>query len=148
MRLQSNQASCGAATLYNVCCALGMTGVGLDECEKLCGTTAIDGTSVKQLLKAANSLGLDYAEIKEGRADVAHLRLTAELGEGRPGALAVDGDSHWAAVVGMLGDKRLIADSADNELVISLEANELLSRWYNNGSGRTKFYAAVFWRKE
>lgn len=43
--------------------------------------------------------------------------------------LLVDANSHWVAAVGRLGDRILVADSADNDLVLSYSAEQLVDRW-------------------
>lgn len=141
MRFQSSQASCGPTALYNAGCALGKK-LSLEECEKACGTTATDGTPIRQLRRGAEKLGLKVMfEIRESRGDVATMLLEHVLNQGRAAVVAVDGDSHWVAAVGMNGSRFLIADSADNELVVSLWDAELGDRW--KGAGRKGFYALV-----
>lgn len=128
--------------MYNAGCALGRT-VSLDDCERACAVSATDGTDTKNLLKGLKSLGFKVvAEIKEGRADVALLRLLASLQEGHAAILAVDSDTHWVAAVGRLGSRVFVADSAESELVLSYTAEHLALRWKHNQS-RTKFYGVV-----
>ena len=70
--------------------------------------------------------------LREGKSDVALLKLEHALRHGRPAVIAwsseVPGD-HWVAVVGVLGERYLVADSANSELVISYEVNELEAKW-------------------
>ncbi len=142
MRLQSSQSNCGPAAAYNAACALGLA-LSLEACEKACGTTATDGTPIKNLKAGLAKLGLKLqGEIKESKDDVALLRLDRALAQGHAVLLVVDGDSHWAAAVGALGDRSLIADSAENEMVLSLSAGELAQRWMTPGM-RKGFYGVA-----
>jgi hypothetical protein len=75
---------------------------------------------------------------------VALLRLNQALRDGAALILAVDGDSHWVAIVGALADRYIMADSADNELVLSLSEGELAQRWQTPGA-RRGFYALALY---
>lgn len=128
MRLQDSQANCGPASLSNALAALGQPRTQ-DECAELCKTNATDGTPTKRLLAAVKGLGLRGIVIKEKRAEVALLKLDHWLQRGRPAILCVDNDSHWVAAIGVLNDRILVADSADNELVLSYDRTALVERW-------------------
>lgn len=144
MRLQSSQANCGAAAVLNAACALGRTNVSLEECERVCKTSASEGTSIRNLISGAKTTGLSLAcEIKEAKEYVALLLLAHWVTVGGAVCVTVDEDSHWATVIGRVGARYLVADSADSELVLSLSSKELLERW-DSGIGRTRFYGAVF----
>lgn len=140
MRFQTNQSTCGPTALFNALVALGVER-SLDECEHLCGTTT-EGTDGPALVRGAAKIpGLTPVPLRESRPDVAVLRLVAALRAGRPVVLAVDSDEHWVAAVGLLGERVLVADSADNELVQSLPLSQLLERW--RGTGRRPFYGVI-----
>jgi len=142
MRMQSSQANCGPTALFNAGCALGRK-VSLEECEKVCRTSATKGTSPLQLGRGARSLGFTVEnEIREARSDISAMFLRGLVMRGMVPIIAVDADSHWAAVVGVLGGRYLVADSAENELVLSYSEGELLQRWQNPGA-RKGFYALV-----
>ncbi len=81
-------------------------------------------------------------EIKESKAYVALLLLDRWILVGGVACVTVDEDSHWVAVVGKVGARYLVADSAESELVLSLSAEELVERW-DSGTGRQRFYGAV-----
>lgn len=141
MRLQSSQASCGAAAVHNALCALGRE-PSLEACEKACRVDATDGTSPKRLVAGVKAMGGEVvAEIKERESDVGLLRLDKATTMGLVGILVVDADSHWVTVVGRLGDRYLVADSADSELIRSLSAKDLVERW--KGEGRKPYYAVL-----
>lgn len=142
MRMQSSQAACGPTALYNAGCALGRK-ASLEECEKACRTSATKGTSALQLGRGARTLGFTVeCEVKEARSDVAAMYLKGLVDRGTVPIIAVDADSHWAAVVGRLGNRYLVADSAENELVLSYSEGELLQRW-NTPNVRKGYYAMV-----
>lgn len=140
MRMQDTAANCGPASLSNALKAYGMDR-SQAECEAACGTTATDGTSHKQLIKGAKSFGCDTSLVKATSWEFAWLQLDHYLREqGRPVLLCVDNASHWVTAIGKLGHRVLIADPADNELVLSLQANQLKARWVN---GKTFYGIAI-----
>lgn len=143
MRMQSSQANCGSTSVYNAAHTLGRTVITLEECEKACGVTATEGTSTKKLIAGAKAVGLKVLdEIKEIRDDVALLLLESWIRRGAVPIIAVDSDSHWATVIGSCGQRYLVADSSDSELVLSYSSGELLQRW-NNPESKKHYYAAI-----
>lgn len=138
MRMQSSQANCGAAALSNALQALGVTR-SQEECETLCRTSATEGTSARNLVRAAQAVGCRGVVVREKRAEVAILMLRHWVGLGRPMILCVDAGSHWVATVGAIGDRLLVADAADNELVVSCDSAEMVD-WWAAPSG---FYGVV-----
>jgi ABC-type bacteriocin/lantibiotic exporter with double-glycine peptidase domain len=142
-RFQSYRADCGPSALSNALDALGIRR-SHDELVTLCGTTA-DGTTPLQLKRAITALreSCDLAgpgEMKDTHADIALLRLGAVLADGRPSILLVDNWEHWVAVVGRLGHRFLVADSADLRQSISYKPDELALRWLHSGVTRNGFY--------
>lgn len=129
MRLQDSQANCGPVSLRNALSALGLRR-STEELETLCRTNATEGTTARNLTRAATTIeGLSPRRIEETRRDVALLVLRHALACGRPVVLLVDNWSHYVAAVGTLGERYLVADSADAELVVSLAVDELAGRW-------------------
>lgn len=116
----------------NALAALGISR-SAEELEKLCGTTATAGTPTKSILRAAGKIdGCRPVLLRERRRDIALMRLANALRIGRSVVLSwrtdVPGD-HWVAAIGLLGERYQIADSADNELVMSFAVDELEERW-------------------
>lgn len=133
MRMQSSQSTCGPTALHNSLLALGIQR-GLDELEIMCGCTATDGTSTKKLMRAAAKIeGCRPVLIRDRKPDIAALRLRFALQSGRPVVLVWGDGSHWVAAVGMLGEKVLVADSAESELVLSMEIEEVMEGWVDSG---------------
>lgn len=141
MRLQDSQANCGPVAMRNALAAIG-TERSTEECEKLCKTDATNGTRAVNLARAIQSVLGCATVISERQPDVALLRLEKMLRGGHATVLLVDAWDHYVAAVGMLGERFLIADSADNELVISLDPGKLLERWGNVGA-RYPYWAVV-----
>jgi hypothetical protein len=59
---------------------------------------------------------------------------------GRPSVLVVDLDEHYVALVGSLGDRFIVIDSAENQLVFHYSQNELMARWKSQNES---YYAIV-----
>lgn len=136
MRMQDSAANCGPTALHNALLAIGVVR-SVQELEVLCSTSATNGTPVRSLKRALSKIeGVTAVEIKERRRDVAALKLRHSIHSGRPVILlwtsASPGD-HWVAAIGLLGDKYLICDSADLELVISLGIESVCTRWECDG---------------
>lgn len=141
MRMQDSQAGCGPASMSNALSAMGIRRT-IPECEALCKTTGTAGTSPKRLFKACHTVeGVSPGLLMEIRPEVALLRLEGSLRRGRSMLLCVDKYDHWIAAIGMLGERVLVADPADNDLVLSLQPGELLERWA--GDGKFRFYGII-----
>lgn len=136
MRMQDSQANCGAYAVKNALAALGIERTA-SELEAACKTSATHGTSSRNIVKALSKIeGCDPLLIKEKRLVVARLLLNDALRRGRPVVIAWNSEEpgdHWVAVVGLLGDRYLVADSADNELVVSGDDLWLADHWGANG---------------
>ena len=135
MRLQDNQANCGPAAMKNALQALGIERT-LPELEAACKTSATNGTPTNNIIRAAKKIeGCKPIKILETRAGVALIQLRFALQSGRPVLLSwcssTPGD-HWVAAVGLLGERYLVADAADSELVLSLTVEELEGKWRDN----------------
>lgn len=142
MRFQSTAANCGPAAVRNALMALGIAR-SEEEIETLTGTTAADGTGPKGILRALHAiLPTPPGQINETREDVAILKLLAALNAGHPVVCCVDQDEHWVSAVGTLGGNiLLVADSADNELILSYSPTNFLARWA--GPTRKPYYGVV-----
>lgn len=137
MRMQDSAANCGPTALHNALLAIGVVR-SVQELEVLCGTSATNGTPVRSLKRALSKIeGVLPVEIKERRRDIAALKLRHSLTGGRPVVLLwtslVPGD-HWVTAVGLLGDRYLICDPGDLELVTSVEIDSVCSKWECDGS--------------
>jgi ABC-type bacteriocin/lantibiotic exporter with double-glycine peptidase domain len=138
MRLQDTQANCGPASLSNALQAVGVIR-SQGECEQLCKTTGVAGTTSKNIIAAVKAVGRNPLVIDEKRAETAALFLDHWLRSGRPAVLCVDDWTHWVAAIGVLGDRVLVADPADNELVIVLSRARLVERW----GCKNRYYGVV-----
>ena len=126
--MQDSAANCGPASLSNALQALGIIRTQA-ECEQLCKTTAAAGTTYAGLQRGIKAVGRYPVAVNERRYDVARLRLRDALTWGQAAVLCVDNNEHWVAAIGLCGHRVLIADPADNELVVSLATDELKVRW-------------------
>lgn len=136
--MQDTAANCGPASLSNALQAVGVIR-SQAECETLCRTSGTDGTSIKGLQSGIKAVGRYPVALNERRYDVARLRLRDALVWGQAAVLCVDQNEHWVAAVGLIGHRILIADPADNELVLSLAIDELKARW---GHGN-RYYGVI-----
>jgi ABC-type bacteriocin/lantibiotic exporter with double-glycine peptidase domain len=126
--MQDTAANCGPASLSNALQAIGVIRTQA-ECEQLCRTSGTEGTNTRGLQAAIKAVGRSPRILNERRADVAWAFLCIALVAGRAAVLCVDKGEHWVAVIGVVGDRVLVADPADNELVLSLSSDQLCVRW-------------------
>lgn len=139
MRYQSNRASCGPAALHNALAALGITR-SEDELVQLCKQTP-DGTSSRNIAKAIQSISTTEQPLRgqtfgfkgANEALVSIWYYVSYLG--RPCILAVDGWEHWVTIIGHLGTRFGVADSANNALVLYYSPDELTTRWEGPNGG-------------
>jgi len=143
LRFQRNFASCGTAALANALEALGIRRTE-DELAPLCDSN-VEGTSPKGILKAIKAISTtelplrgDSLKTSEPLAWV--LVQWYLVNEGRPMILCVDEDDHWVAVVGSLGDRVVVIDGAETDLVLFYDKDGLIERW-RASDGR--FYAVI-----
>lgn len=137
MRLQDSKANCGPTALANALEALGHRR-SVAELEVLCRTSATDGTSPRNLVRAVGQLKEscdlpDPTTILVRSAPAALGLLRHALLGGRSLVLLVDAAEHYAAAVGLLGATVLLVDSADSDVVQFLSDDELLARWDDGG---------------
>jgi ABC-type bacteriocin/lantibiotic exporter with double-glycine peptidase domain len=133
MREQTSRASCGPFALLNALKAIGIERTP-EELETLCKTSMTDGTDTPNMVKGAAKIdGCTPIRIKERRRDVALLRLRFALTSGRPVVLSWCEGSHWVAAIGVLGERYLICDSDDLELVLSYQVEEVAKLWVDEG---------------
>ena len=130
--MQDSQANCGPYALRNGLQALGIER-NANELESACRTSATNGTPTRNIIAAANKIdGCRPLKLFEKRRDIALMRLAEALRRGRPVLLSwrseTPGD-HWVVAVGVLGDRYLVADSAESELVLSMAVDDLEARW-------------------
>lgn len=128
MRLQDSQANCGPTALHNALAALGIRRSPA-ECERLCATTATEGTPADNLQAAAKSIRGCHPVVMESTDPTTSIwALFGRLAH-RPAILCVDADQHYIAAIGLLGDRFLVADGAHNDLVLPYSSTQLLRRW-------------------
>ena len=141
MQLQTTPYTCGPAALVN---ALGCIGQRLTEqaAAKLARTN-VAGTDDNDMLHALRALEYETHVINTKDEDAAWHLLHSQLVLGRPVLLAVEKDTHWAAAVGLLGERVLVADSADGDVIKSWEPDELLKWWRGKGRKPTYYGIAV-----
>lgn len=138
MRYQSRKSSCGPASLANALEALQITRTE-DELGTLAKQDA-NGTSSINLRKAAEAIGVEVINVAEQRREVAGWCLEYHLHNGHPGLLVVDNDEHWVAVIGHLNGTYIVADSADNDLLVFYTLQDLLTRWCSQNNKYCGFF--------
>ncbi len=134
MRYQEESWSCGAAALVNAARALGKR-VAEGRVRSVSGTTHDDGTAEDGLISGARELGLTATEHHSADSAAAWAFVRSNVLEGRPCLICVDSWGHWVTVVGLVGDRVLVADPANTKKnrsengVLSLLRKDLLPRW-------------------
>jgi ABC-type bacteriocin/lantibiotic exporter with double-glycine peptidase domain len=147
MRFQKSKSSCGPAALANALECLGIRRTE-DELQALCKTTP-DGTNAVSLVKGVRALeGTLGHVIDESRADVAILRLTQSLYEGRPVIVCVNSGKpwdHYAVAGGFLGFNKSITciDSGDNDLVRHRGLDEFIEWWRGPEGTKKPFWGVI-----
>jgi ABC-type bacteriocin/lantibiotic exporter with double-glycine peptidase domain len=109
MRFQETKSSCGAAAIRNVLKCFGQN-VGEHRLRQLAETDE-DGTTEAGVLNALDHLGFTSEVFETEKATHAKAALIKYLKAGMPLIVAVDQDTHWATVVGMVGNRYVIVDS-------------------------------------
>jgi ABC-type bacteriocin/lantibiotic exporter with double-glycine peptidase domain len=130
MRLQSTSFTCGPVAVVNAIAALDDTEFAEEVVRELAGTTATHGTNPRQIRQAIKKLGYTTEKF-DAPSHLAWRLLRGYLAEGIPVIMSVDKDSHWITAVGLIGERVLLADSADGETVVSRDAWSVLRRWAN-----------------
>lgn len=140
MRLQSAHALCGPASVANALRALGRN-ISEDKIADAVkkaghggdGIPEQDGTAPSQIQRALEAVGFVGQPWTAGDGDDAWHALRSRLLSGDPVLLPVDFDgdtmSHWLVAIGLLGDRVLVADGADPEIVVSYSEDQLRRRW-------------------
>lgn len=153
MRFQSNTSLCGPTAVSNALEALGVKDVTQDIVASLISRTCRDsrpvrdGTTQAELVRALNRWARVTVDDQIPSGYLASYMLRGALSWGAVAIVGVDNPDHghWLAVVGMLGEKYLIADSASDEIVVSMTETELLARWssYETRRGKQWWYYEI-----
>jgi hypothetical protein len=125
--------------------AMRALGRAMDEAKvvkKMGPGVEVYGTPEAQVKAALTKLAAHGEAFQLVDAEVAWRYMRSWLVSGWPVALAVDEDEHWVAAIGVLGDRVLVADSADPELVLSYTRDQLLDRWRKPGDP-PRYYGIV-----
>lgn len=151
MRYQQLSWSCGPGAIV---CAARAVGLRLAErrVRRACGSTRKDGTDDFQMVEGIRSVGMTAEELLSGDRRAAWAFVRSSVAGGKSVVVCVDGWKHWAAVVGTIGDRALLADptytvrNRRENGVHSLSRSELLRRWCHSKEPG-KFYGIAIGRK-
>mgnify|MGYP001436808540 CR=1 FL=1 len=136
---QPDRYSCGAASVCNALIALGET-PDYENVKTLAGTTYRDGTIGCGIRRALEKLGFRGTNYRSKSGDNAWKFILRHCSQS-PIILSVDkfrrsggrwGQSHWVTIVGIIGDRVIVADSGSGDgtaLSIVYDKNQLLERW-------------------
>lgn len=109
MRFQEQKFSCGAAAIRNV---LKCFGINLGEHRlRLIAGTDEQGTDEEGVVGALEALGFKVVIHETNLVGEAKKLVAKAVKAEQPLIIAVDKDTHWAAIVGMLGGRYVIVDS-------------------------------------
>lgn len=133
MRYQQRAWSCGPAALVNAARAIGVR-ISEGRARKLAGTTE-DGTDETELIQAVRAVGLTATPHHSKDQPAAWAFVRSNVLEGRPCLICIDQWTHWVTVVGIVGDRVLVADPANTVKnkgengILSLSRTDLDRRW-------------------
>lgn len=149
MRFQRSIWSCGPTACVNAGLALGVTLDYRRAVEASGARTA--GASEDGLLQALRHPGgLSARPFTSDNRNEAWAWLRGELIGGRAVVLCLDSWSHWACVVGLIGDRVILVDSSRSKRnkrengVHSVSHVSLMRRWWNArrwADGERRLYA-------
>lgn len=162
MRQQSSESACGFCATANALKALGFDEVDeatvarwVDRVRRAQhpGLDGLDEWNLGRALTegAPKRLGLTVRAVHVRDAQLASLALRGALEGGAVAVLAVDPveregvyyASHWVSAVGRVGERYLVADSADTEVVLSLTPSQLLLRWEMPGDSPSYYMLVI-----
>lgn len=118
---------------------------------KLAGTTKKDGTDDWQMLEAIRALGLTAEPLLSESRSAAWAFVRSSLSSGRAVAICVDDYEHWVTIIGLVGDRVIVADPVRTKQnkqengIHSMTRTDLLRRWLNKKRG--EHYAIAVGRK-
>lgn len=138
---QTGQASCASCALSNALKGLGYD-VSEAEVQKWMDRVrrqqdpGATGSGSDLLARAASEgkYRLRVRKLVTNDRDYAVLALRGALASGAVALLHVDDDEeggHWVSAIGVLGQRFLVADGADREIVLSYDEDALITRWTN-----------------
>jgi hypothetical protein len=148
MRLQEFKPGCGAGSIANALLAMGE-----HQFQEVIWTVAggsSDGLAPGRLLSGLDTLGYLGRELGFRVPGSALRALRRLLGAGTPVILCVDDWEHWVTAIGVLGERFLVADPADAEIVLSLSEGDLTRRWFRKTKRPVKqpFYGIAVQRRD
>jgi ABC-type bacteriocin/lantibiotic exporter with double-glycine peptidase domain len=150
MKIQRAPFLCGPLAVVNAARALG---VHLTEREVRAhtGTTKKEGTNQWGILSALEKLGFRFIEVKADKLAAFEL-LRREIDDGAAAILSVEDGGHWAAAIGVIGQRIVTFDSWNSaanksECGVDVVDGRQLLRWWTADNTGTH-YAILVWRKE
>ncbi len=146
MRLQRAPFLCGPLAVLNAARALG---VHLTEREIRLhtGTTKKDGTNQYGILSALEKLGFTFQEVKAHDKDIAFNNLYGFLKSGFACILSVEDGQHWAAAIGVIGQRIVTFDSwasaaNKSECGVDVVDSKQLLRWWTPDAAGERYCIA------
>ena len=140
MRFQQREYTCGPAAIVNAARALGVR-VAERRVAKLASTAKNHETDDWQMLEAIRGVGLIAEPLLAESRSAAWAFVKSSLSSGRPVIVCIDSYSHWTTLIGVCGDRVLMADPIRTDTnkkengIISLGRLELLRRWMHKSKG-------------
>lgn len=104
------------------------------------------------MLEAIRAVGLTAEPLLSDSRTAAWAFVRSSLSSGHALVVCVDSYSHWVAIIGLCGDRVLVADPARTQSnkqengIHSLGRNDLLRRWMNKSRG--EYYGIAIGRKK
>jgi ABC-type bacteriocin/lantibiotic exporter with double-glycine peptidase domain len=127
--LQSTQYTCGPASVVNALLALGDDSGTERDLDTATGCDPIKGTQANGLKRGLKVWGDRSRPSTYKSRSAAWRGLLSAIRAGDPCVVVVEQGEHWATVIGLLGNRVLVADSGKGELVLSYSREEFLDHW-------------------
>lgn len=152
MRGQSHRNYCGPACVANILRAYGIDREATEDkvakklklAQALNENSPADGTTEAQLIKAFGLYKLPHDQIQVHDPALAVAALRGFLDRGIVSILCVDNSQHWLLALATMGERVVIVDPADPELVLCYPPSELLGRWKAAGDPATYYSLVVY----
>lgn len=126
MKYQKLTFSCGPAAIVNALRVFGKR-VAEARVRKFTNTTKENGTDEFGVMAGLSGLGFSYHQYNSSSRQEAVNWLTGAISNSQPVILCVDNHSHWITIIGKVGDRFILIDSANTQANIKENGTHVVS---------------------